>query len=521
MGLFGPPNVDKMKAQSRSWKILTILAVALLCSACSGSKLTTRIVTTPTMQVISTPTPNLQTIVPEAGALCDAALSGTASPPDRFAKPGEGILYLLGLTYKDIGWSVYGDADWPRGAASADQVQTVVCVQESRVASGRYTDGKTAYQRSWKVVAVSYPDGILYATQIMLGQKPPEIKTEDGDAYGPIPPQAAAWMRTLMQMESVELKSFVADIMIAPDGSRLVVSAISDKKGEFSIWDLDSGQHMLTWAHPSWAAGMALLPDGQTVLAAAQEAAVRWDAASGERLALACCDGYPTGGVFDAAISWDGSVLAVMGDHPREILWWDVASGALLGSVRLVSSSDQVRLALAPDGSTLAYGYVGGESSKATNPVRVLDTTTGEVVIELPSRAFLGMLAFSPDGKRLLVVDRGKGATARLWDIESSRLPAQSWDIKRLPVSVLAQPELVWRSAAFSPDGATLALSEGGIEAARVLLYRYDDNGLAELAAIDVAPYPDTLAFSTDGRTLVIGNPYEHRLYLWSLPGAD
>jgi WD40 repeat protein len=178
---------------------------------------------------------------------------------------------------------------------------------------------------------------------------------------------------------------------------------------------------------------LAFCPDGTILvtLVHSQTLLIAWDAATGKKLyEFAGTRGNKYGILFSS----DGRriVLPGCGGHPTAVL--DAASGRVLREFKSVNSYSY---ALSPDGAFLAC--VDADSDSA-----VLYSDVGKETIRV--RADHGMVAFSTDGKSLLVLRAD--STLALWDVENAKETARLGDPLRSghadllgPAAILASPD--------------------------------------------------------------------------------
>jgi WD40 repeat protein len=200
-------------------------------------------------------------------------------------------------------------------------------------------------------------------------------------------------------------------------------------------------------------------------------------------------------------------------------------------------------LTFSPDGMLLAAGGVDSTS--------VYNLAAGRRVAALPARsAEITSLAFSPDGRTLTVTTDG-ATDIQLWDLAARRLEpglrqprnhgfydasysrdgkflaasdadgnsTYVWDVAtRRPAAVLTFPDTGISPVAFSPDGRTLAMTDGLMAgqgrrhgsidlwntAGRTVTGRLHDPGGSQVLAA---------AWSPGGTTLAAADA--HRIYLW------
>lgn len=247
---------------------------------------------------------------------------------------------------------------------------------------------------------------------------------------------------------------------------------------------------------------VAFSPDGRVLAAATSDGRLHlYQVATAMLKASSEVVEDPLEAPYSIAYAPDGKTIAVgLGHGP--ILLCDAANAKMTGVMRghrkYVSA-----LAYSPDGKTLA-------SSCIEEGVRLWDTTTGRERAVLsadtgaPRQGLVRSLAFSPNGK-ILALASGPRAILR-WD-------AVTWKPLSRYQPVDAEG-IGFGIVAFSPDGATLASSQGGGQRAIVL---WDVATGRERAALP-NPTQDVkgLGFLSGGRTLVsLGNEMHGALRTW------
>src|SRR5262249_61036688 len=96
--------------------------------------------------------------------------------------------------------------------------------------------------------------------------------------------------------------------------------------------------------------------------------------------------------------------LRLAGDQKqREVLLWDVATGRLVHPLRPPGPPGHIGSAFSPDSSLLATWHPGKEKV-----IRLWNVETGKELRSFPDKkaGWPGRLAFSPDGKTLVVAGR-------------------------------------------------------------------------------------------------------------------
>jgi len=210
------------------------------------------------------------------------------------------------------------------------------------------------------------------------------------------------------------------------------------------------------------------------------------------------------------ALSSDGKRLAVR-EYARvpsrssseRITLWDLPHGRLVGEVP--STGANFVLAISTPLNLLAAGEP--ESSEAGKeprwPVRLWDLTTFKEVGQLPHPAGLFAGALSPDGRQLatLADDDTDNARLRLWDLATRQ------EIRRFPASRAQQPTWYLGRLAFSPDGNRLVAGDSMSKSNRVIDLRTGQvNAITpSTKEADRNDGVSALALSPDGRRLAVG----------------
>jgi WD40 repeat protein len=211
-----------------------------------------------------------------------------------------------------------------------------------------------------------------------------------------------------------------------------------------------------------------------------------WDVATAKKLReVSCSQNTPSG----FAISRDGKVIAAAGGSP--LILREVATGKQLATIREAGGSPAV--ALAPDGKTVA--------ASVNRNIGLWEWATGKQVACLPGppdpQNYVAALAFAPDGKTLACalarpLPGPSPCSVLLLDVATGKEPRQ--------LSCWGGP--IW-SLAFAPDGKSLAAAEGATT------WLWDVATGEQLLHLKQMDLGNGVAFTPDGKTLVIGSPHE------------
>lgn len=325
------------------------------------------------------------------------------------------------------------------------------------------------------------------------------------------------------------LSTSIDRIALSPDGKRLALTGRADHA--IHVWDIAAGRELHSFAgHRSGPLTIAFLKDGKEIATTSRDSSHvgppvtewadwslrRWDVATGSERAVTRAD--PKGEVHFTAFSADGRRLATV-IHDGTLHLWDVEAGKELRSWKVPAT----------EGGTVTWN----------------DGKGGRKVLK---RLFpkITKLAFSPDGKTLLASEESR---IHRWEAESGQelpvlevegisprnysefLPSPDgrtllmWSVGGRPPPVLlvdaASGKVRHRLAvtrgqpsrqAFSPDGRTLAIEEGG---GNVSLWEVASG--QRRGRLPLAKMIGGAAFSPDGRFLAVAEGRDSSLNFWDL----
>jgi WD40 repeat protein len=367
------------------------------------------------------------------------------------------------------------------------------------------------------------------------------------------------------------IRGWVHALAFSADGQRLCAVNGQDEAA-IGIWDVATGKPLFNFdGHRGFVGCLAFAPDGKELAsggARGDTTLIVWNLATHKpRLRLA---DHHEGAVCCLAWSPDGKTLATgdgrfrYGTDNREaqIRFWDRSDGRLVRQFTGHLSS-VFSLAFAPDSKALLSA--GGDARAA-----LWDVASVKRLHWLRGTEYPKFAAFSPDGKTVLVAGTWEGELSlwrtatgqKLRDIgppaggrqrliphtawlpdgkticTTEKLPRKEWDRARDPVP---PPDLhrdryevrFWDAAtgqmlrsfglphgpgieALSPDGKTLAVSEGDYNQGGVIHLCDTATGERFLSLRGHAGAVESLAFSPDGKTLASGGS-DTTVLLWAV----
>ncbi|HEY7315344.1 MAG TPA: sigma-70 family RNA polymerase sigma factor [Gemmataceae bacterium] len=241
------------------------------------------------------------------------------------------------------------------------------------------------------------------------------------------------------------MTSNTPDYAFSPDGKVLATSrlGVPGRSHAIELWDVSSGDKRGQIVPERDAVALAFSPDGKRLASASFTRVQFWDAVTRKEIAHADWEGRY---VMSLRFSPDGKTVAARGRN-AEIRLWDAASGKEL-QPRAGHFSGIRATVFSPDGKLVA-------TSANDSAARVWRATTGEQLYAIPADPKMGAdvvaLAFTPDGKTLIVADNGgvlrfhDGSDGKQW-----RQLSLAGDARRKEEAIQVA------SLAISSDGKTL-----------------------------------------------------------------
>jgi WD40 repeat protein len=301
------------------------------------------------------------------------------------------------------------------------------------------------------------PDGHTLATQgneaaqlwdVTTGERPHRLEGREivvspnlhiaifEELHGPLTLWDLNSGKHLYTLEETEIDTH--RVTFSPDGHTLALST-NHQVGEpdvIKVFDVESGQLLHTLEGPWYSYFLALSPDGRRLAAGGSDDVVQvWDMTTGQSLCTLTEQEYS----YSLAFSPDGHTLAV-GSNNHTLYLWDTTTcqpaNTFEGLGRIHS------IAFSPDGRILA---VSTDVGCGKIDVHLFDAYTGQIPRTFESQ-LLNSIALTSDGR--LFVSRSDETTSWRWHTATRQLTL----LNTFPGS---------RLMALSPDGRRLALVDG------------------------------------------------------------
>jgi CHAT domain/WD domain, G-beta repeat len=187
----------------------------------------------------------------------------------------------------------------------------------------------------------------------------------------------------------------IYSVAFTPDGGQVITGG-NEKTAR--IWDVATGQQLLTLRHGTWVWAVASGRDGRVITGSGDKTARIWDLHTDRKLLTLRHDSA----VLAVAYSRDGRrVVTGSGDGMARI--WDVDTGQQLLTFR--HDSAVLAVAYSPDGRRVATG-------SKDHTARIWDVDTRKQLLTLPHDDWVFAVAYSPDARRLAT---GSKSGAMLW----------------------------------------------------------------------------------------------------------
>ena len=201
---------------------------------------------------------------------------------------------------------------------------------------------------------------------------------------------------------SFKINSNVESVAFSADGANITMGTSSDM---IEVAQVATGKALKLWGHPGWQSKIFFAPQGGYLLNSYGKV-WRWNGRSNTFPLL--YQVKPSVGC--SCFAPDGQSIVGL-DRNGTVYFWPLHQTRPVRTISLPHRAVPTTMALSPDGSILAVGYVDEAKIKLWN------TTTGRLMRELNSPAHrTGSVAFSPSG-RVLATGNTNGMIV-LWRVK-------------------------------------------------------------------------------------------------------
>lgn len=249
----------------------------------------------------------------------------------------------------------------------------------------------------------------------------------------------------------------VNDVLISPDGKLFFTAggtAEPNTSKVIKVWDMKTKKLLRTLkGHTLGITSLAITPDGKTLVSGSYDKTIRfWDVDKGIRKRTLTAHTSP---VRSIAVSPDGKTLASGGgklndDSDKTVKLWNIETGELISNIK--GNNNVISfIGFTPDGKYLV---------NSTDPkINVWDLSTGKLVNRFQVSDIEGVTSATLGNDSKSIVTTTLDSAVTMWDLTTGK------PIKTL-VEAANNPQnydqLYPTSTAFSPDGKTIAIGEGG-----------------------------------------------------------
>ncbi len=183
-------------------------------------------------------------------------------------------------------------------AASPASARTVACVEESLEVTGKYDNGLSGYQASWRVTLIRAVDRkVFFISTSFDGEKPPAIMLRRGENIGTRPVESVVqWLRLIAEQKVAKFrmrlrsKSYeeVSAMAFSTDNSKLVMAQEARSTGSgtppspLTVFDISDGKILLTLVPNLFARHVDISKSGNMIAADGFKHVEVWDVATGK-----------------------------------------------------------------------------------------------------------------------------------------------------------------------------------------------------------------------------------------------
>lgn len=293
-------------------------------------------------------------------------------------------------------------------------------------------------------------------------------------------------VRDGLEVQRLHVNMTILSLAFSPDGSLVGVSGYGSHR--LALWSVENGRLIQDVLDPA-PASFAFSSDGSLIATADYDDATRLFRVSDGGLLLTV-SGHTS--LVESTTFVPGTNEVASSSVDRTIRLWSLASGASL--ITLQGDNWYNPIAVSPDGTVLASGYLGGE-------VKIWNTVDGTLIRTLVGHtSWVRAMVFSPDGQ--VLATGGQDDTVRLWRVSDGS-----------PLRILIGHTSTVRSAAFVGGGVVLAT--GSSDRTIRLWSVIDGSEINRVTGHFLGV--SSVAVTSNGLLLVSGGD-DGQIRIWSLP---
>ncbi|MFC1764274.1 protein kinase [Planctomycetota bacterium] len=286
-----------------------------------------------------------------------------------------------------------------------------------------------------------------------------------------------------------EQKKGVWFVTFSPNGKDIVSAG---RGGKIKIWDAVSGDEKMSFqGHDDVIETVSFNSDGSLFASGSDDNTIKiWNATTGSLVESL----YGHEGPINAVAFSPDDKTIISGSWDTTVRIWDIATGKELRNLRghegMVTS-----VSFTPDGKQAVSAGAG--------TIKIWDVNVDrEIKRFLGQGSIVRAIAFSPDGKRL--VSRGYNNRVKVWDVVSCG---------EIMTFIEGEGRFFRNSVSFSPDGKKIAL----LNKIKGIVIRDAETGHETTTLGNQEELVRCLAYSPDGKRIVSGSYDDGKLKLWDV----
>jgi len=307
--------------------------------------------------------------------------------------------------------------------------------------------------------------------------------------------RAQHWYETARPTLSGFLKAKVEKRLeeLADKATPIKTDATAGGEKRFAWLDGPVGELRRFTGHSDSVLDLSVSSSGRRAASSDEDGAIIvWDLATGKPLHR-----ITTGASRCYSVAISPNEQFVVGNLQRDKLGvWNTQTGALTGQIATRYQASVI--AFSPDGRRLVWGV---RYSSSTNPnVGIWDISANRLLGQLRTDGYPSAIAFSRDGRLIATASTGAGGATDIWSL------VQGTVVQRLAGLASSVSDI-----AFSPDGRLVASASPNT----VIIWNVTSG--QEVRRISTNSTRACLDFSPDGHRLVTGGGFYGEIQIWNV----